>query len=66
MRTREGMAIARAKGELRGKQPKLSDHKQRGLCRTHTTSKYFLIDLTELFPVSTPTVFRTLNPRYSH
>ena len=25
MRTREGMAIARAKGKLRGKQPKLSD-----------------------------------------
>ena len=24
MRTREGMAIARAKGKLRGKQPKLS------------------------------------------
>lgn len=25
MRTREGMAIARAKGKLRGKQPKLSE-----------------------------------------
>src|SRR5499427_5980534 len=25
MRTREGMAVARAKGKLRGKQPKLSD-----------------------------------------
>ena len=29
MRTREGMAIARAKGKLRGKQPKLSDRQQR-------------------------------------
>ena len=28
MRTREGMAIARAKGKLRGKQPKLSDKQQ--------------------------------------
>ena len=33
MRTREGMAIARAKGKLRGKQPKLSDRQQRELCR---------------------------------
>ena len=27
MRTREGMAIARAKGKLRGKQPKLSENR---------------------------------------
>lgn len=27
LRTREGMAIARAKGKLRGKQPKLSEKK---------------------------------------
>ena len=31
MRTREGMAIARAKGKLRGKQPKLSERQQREL-----------------------------------
>ena len=31
MRTREGMAIARARGKLRGKQPKLSDRQQREL-----------------------------------
>ena len=30
LRTREGMAIARAKGKLRGKQPKLSDRQQQG------------------------------------
>ena len=29
MRTREGMAIARAKGKLRGKQPKLSEKQQK-------------------------------------
>ena len=33
MRTREGMAIARARGKLRGKQPKLSNRQQRELCR---------------------------------
>ena len=37
MRTREGMAIARAKGKLRGKQPKLSEKQQRELCRMHAT-----------------------------
>lgn len=31
LRTREGMAIARAKGKLRGKQPKLSDKQQKKL-----------------------------------
>jgi DNA invertase Pin-like site-specific DNA recombinase len=35
MRTREGMAIARAKGKLRGKQPKLSTRQQRELRRMH-------------------------------
>jgi DNA invertase Pin-like site-specific DNA recombinase len=39
MRPREGMASARAKGILRGKQPKLSDRQQRELCRMHATSK---------------------------
>jgi hypothetical protein len=33
MRTREGMAVARAKGKLRGKQPKLSARQQRELAR---------------------------------
>ena len=65
MRTREGMAIARAKGKLRGKQPKLSDRQQRELCRMHTTGEYSISDLAELFSVSRPTVYRTLNRRHS-
>ena len=65
MRTREGMAIARARGKLRGKQPKLSDRQQRELCRMHATGEYFISDLAELFSVSRPTVYRTLNRRHS-
>ena len=61
MRTREGMAIARARGKLRGKQPKLSDKQQRELCRMHATGDYSISDLAELFSVSRPTVYRTLN-----
>jgi len=65
MRTREGMAIARARGKLRGKQPKLSEKQQRELCRMHATGEYSVSDLAELFSVSRPTVYRTLNRRQS-
>ena len=51
MRTREGMAIARARGKLRGKQPKLSDRQQRELCRMHATGEYSISDLAELCSV---------------
>jgi DNA invertase Pin-like site-specific DNA recombinase len=61
MRTREGMAIARAKGKLRGKQPKLSDKQQNELRRMHDTGDYSISDLAEVFSVSRPTVYRTLN-----
>ncbi|MEP2780969.1 MAG: helix-turn-helix domain-containing protein [Pseudoruegeria sp.] len=54
------MAIARAKGKLRGKQPKLSDGQQNELCRMHATGEYSISDLAEVFSVSRPTVYRTL------
>jgi DNA invertase Pin-like site-specific DNA recombinase len=60
MRTREGMAIARAKGKLRGKQPKLSEKQQKELTRMHASGDYSISDLAELFSVSRPTVYRTL------
>jgi len=60
MRTREGMAIARAKGKLRGKQPKLSERQQKELTRMHACGDYSISDLAELFSVSRPTVYRTL------
>jgi DNA invertase Pin-like site-specific DNA recombinase len=60
LRTREGMAIAKAKGKLRGKSPKLSDMQQRELRRMHDTGEYSISDLAELFSVSRPTVYRTL------
>ncbi len=60
MRTREGMAIARAKGKLKGKRPKLSDKQQKELCRMYVTGAYSISDLAELFSVSRPTVYRSL------
>ncbi len=61
MRTREGMAIARAKGKLKGRQSKLSVKQQRELARMHSTGEYSITDLAELFSISRPTVYRTLN-----
>ena len=60
LRTREGMAIARARGRLRGKKPKLSDRQQTEVRRMHDTGDYAISDLAELFSVSRPTVYRVL------
>ena len=60
LRTREGMAVARAKGKLRGKKPKLSDRQQKELRRMYDTGEYAISDLAELFSISRPTVYRTL------
>ena len=61
MRTREGMAVARAKGRLRGKKPKLSDRQQKELRRMYDSGDYSISDLAELFAISRPTVYRTLS-----
>jgi DNA invertase Pin-like site-specific DNA recombinase len=55
IRTREGMAAARAKGRLRGRQPKLSPKQRAELRRMHATGDYSII-LAELFSISRPTV----------
>ena len=60
MRTREGMAVAKAQGKLKGRQPKLSPRQQRELKRMNETGEYTISDLGELFSVSRPTVYRTI------
>lgn len=60
MRTREGMAIARAKGRLKGRQPKLSSKQQNELRRMHASGDYTITDLADIFSISRPTVYRTL------
>jgi DNA invertase Pin-like site-specific DNA recombinase len=61
MRTREGMAIAKAKGKLKGKQPKLSAAQQRHLLQLHRDGKHTIVELAELFNVSRPTVYRVID-----
>jgi DNA invertase Pin-like site-specific DNA recombinase len=60
MRTREGMAVARAKGKLRGRQPKLSPAQQAHLIKLHASGEHSIAELAELFSVSRPTVYRVL------
>jgi DNA invertase Pin-like site-specific DNA recombinase len=62
IRTREGMAIARARarGELRGKPPKLSTRQQAHLVQIHAAGEHSIADLAEMFSVSRATVYRVL------
>ncbi|WP_246586881.1 recombinase family protein [Stakelama flava] len=60
MRTREGMKIAKAKGKLKGKPPKLTVRQQRHLYDLHQAGEHSIRELGELFSVSRPTVYRTI------
>jgi DNA invertase Pin-like site-specific DNA recombinase len=60
-RTREGMAVARAKGKLKGRAPKLSPPRQAHLVKLHAASEHSIADLAELFEVSRATVYRVLD-----
>ena len=66
MRTREGMAIARAKGKLKGRVPKLSATRQAHLLKLHVAGEHTIAELAELFEVSRPTVYRTLERQRAH
>jgi hypothetical protein len=60
MRTREGMKTARAKGRLRGKQPKLSARQEAHLASLHAAGEHTISELEELFSVTRSTVYRAL------
>ena len=61
MRTREGMAVARAAGRLRGRKPKLTPRQQAHLVELHQTGAKSPAELAELFSVARSTVYRTLD-----
>lgn len=60
MRTREGMRIAKAKGRLRGKRPKLSPRQEAHLVALHQAGQHTTTELAELFSVGRSTVYRAL------
>ena len=59
-RTREGMAVARGRGKLRGKPPKLTPAQDREIRRMHASGDYPIAEIAELFSVSRPTIYRAL------
>jgi DNA invertase Pin-like site-specific DNA recombinase len=60
MRTREGMKVARAKGRLRGKKPKLSQRQEAHLVALHHAGTHTSAELAELFSVARSTVYRAI------
>jgi DNA invertase Pin-like site-specific DNA recombinase len=60
LRTREGMKVARAKGRLRGKKPKLSPRQEAHLVVLHHAGAHTSAELAELFSVARSTVYRAI------
>ncbi|MHA7299585.1 recombinase family protein, partial [Pseudarthrobacter sp. MDT3-1] len=59
-RTREGMAVAKAKGRLRRKQPKLSKTQEAHLVSVHRAGTHTTVEIAELFAVARSTVYRAI------
>ena len=59
-RTREGMAIAKAAGKLRGKKPKLSVSQEKHLVALHRAGTHTTSEIAELFGVARSTVYRAI------
>jgi DNA invertase Pin-like site-specific DNA recombinase len=60
LRTRERMKVAKAKGRLRGKQPKLSPIQEAHLVKLYHASEHTIGELEELFAVTRSTVYRAV------
>ena len=59
-RTREGMKVAKAKGRLRGKRPKLVPRQEAHLLELHRAGTYTSAELAALFNVARSTVYRAV------
>ena len=60
LRTREGMKIAKTKGRLRGKQPKLNPRQEAHLVALHRAGEHTTTELADLFGVARSTVYRAI------
>ncbi|WP_433344974.1 recombinase family protein [Microtetraspora malaysiensis] len=67
MRTREGMALAKKNGKLKGKQPKLPEPARRSIRRRYAGGDVSLADLATEYSVGRSTIYRIIhgpeNPR---
>ncbi len=60
LRTREGMKVAKAKGRLGGKQPKLNRRQEAHLVSLVRSGEYSTAEVAELFGVGRSTVYRAI------
>ncbi|AWB88117.1 recombinase family protein [Mycetocola zhujimingii] len=60
MRTREGMQVAKAKGKLRGKKPKLSPALEKYLVALYRSGEHTTSELATQFDVARSTVYRAV------
>ena len=61
LRTREGMKVAKAKGHLRGRKPKLTVRQEAHLVYLLAAGEHSTAELAELFGVGRSTVYRALD-----
>jgi transposase len=54
------MQMAKAKGRLRGKQPRLKPNQAKHLLELHDLGTYSGLELAELFGVGRSTIYRTI------
>ncbi len=60
LRTKEGMRVAKAKGHLRGRRPKLNARQEAHLVSLVAAGQHSTAEVADLFGVSRPTVYRAL------
>jgi DNA invertase Pin-like site-specific DNA recombinase len=60
LRTKEGMKVAKAKGRLRGQQPKLNRRQEVHLVALLKGGEYSTAELADLFGVTRSTVYRAV------
>jgi len=60
LHTREGMKVAKTKGHLRGKQPKLNHRQEAHLMALLDGCEYSTAELADLFGVARSTVYRAV------
>ncbi|HEV2774205.1 MAG TPA: recombinase family protein [Solirubrobacteraceae bacterium] len=58
--TKEGMRIAKAKGHLRGRPPKLNPRQEEHLVMLHRAGEHSTAELSDLFGVGRSTVYRVI------
>jgi len=61
MRTREGMQVAKAKGRLRGKEPRLNPKQEAHLVELHAVRQHATGEFAELFAVARSTSIAPCN-----